>query len=162
MHSTPRTIPTPELLDPGRMLTNDRDDFTLAEHRTRANLLASALHDSCEYAQALWEQLDQVRGYLVRCLPDDPQHPDAQRHATAPTGADDDAGWDDWMATYAAVTSVLCGPRGDSGFGADEARKEAYARRVAPVPVIEDPEPAATRPEPQRRRWWHRWRRSAG
>ena len=53
MHSIPRPIPTPELLDPDRMLTNDRDDFTIAEHRTRANLLAGALRDSCEYAQLL-------------------------------------------------------------------------------------------------------------
>lgn len=154
MHS----IPQPELLDPGRTLTDDRDDFTIAEHRNRANLLASALEDSCHYAQALWQQLDEVRHYLVRSLPDDPQRPDAQRHATAPTGPDDDAGWEDWMATYAAVTSVLCGPRGDSGFGADEARSEAYVRREAPVPVT--PDPVAARPnERPRTRWWQRLRR---
>jgi len=159
MHS----IPKPELLDPHRMLTDDRDDFTITEHRTRANRLAAALQDSCDYAQALWQQLDEVRGYLVRCLPDDPQRAaenhGARRPATAPTGPDDDAGWDDWMATYAAVTSMLCGPHGDSGFGADEARREARARRVAPVPV----EPAAPAPvgeHPQRRRrWWERLRR---
>jgi hypothetical protein len=154
MHSIPR----PELLDPGRMLTEDRDDFTIDEHRNRANLLATALEDSCRYAQALWEQLDEVRAYLVRCLPDDPQRPDARRHATAPTGPDDDAGWDDWMATYAAVTSVLCGPHGDSGFGADEARHESYVRRVAPVPVVPD-RPSADESPPSRRRWWQRLRR---
>src|SRR4051812_40369218 len=136
MQSIPRPIPEPELLDPGRMLVDDRDGFTVDDHRNRANLLAEALADSCRYAQALWQQLDEVRAYLVRSLPDDPQRPDARRHATAPTGADDDVGWDDWMATYAAVTSRLCGPHGDAGFGADEARGAAYARRVAPVPVV--------------------------
>jgi len=148
-------IPTPELLDPGRLLTDDRDDLTVTEHRSRNEQLAAALRDSCEYAQALWHQLDEVRAYLVRSLPDDPQRTDARRHATAPTGPDDDAGWDDWMATYAAVTSVLCGPRGDSGFGADAARSEAHARRVAPVPVVAT---GATPPEPAHRpgRWW-RW-----
>ena len=148
-------IPTPELLDPGRLLTDDRDDLTVTEHRSRTAQLAAALHDSCDYAQALWRQLDEVRAYLVRSLPDDPQRTDARRHATAPTGPDDDAGWDDWMATYAAVTSVLCGPRGDSGFGADAAHSEAHARRVAPVPVVAT---GATPPEPAHRpgRWW-RW-----
>ena len=107
-----------------------------------------------------------MRAYLVRCLPDDPQRPDARRHATAPTGPDDVAGWDDWMATYAAVTSVLCGRRGDAGFGADEARRLAYARRVAPVPVAAiarggEGERASTEPA-RRRRWWHRRGPSAG
>ena len=151
-------IPEPELLDPKRLLTDDRDDLTLIEHRTRANLLAQALEDSCRYAQQLWHQLDAARGYLLRSLPDDPQRPDARRTATAPTGPGDEAGWNDWMATYAAVTSVLCGPHGDSGFGADEARKQAYARRVAPVPVTRSDGPG-TRNEAPRRRWWRPWRR---
>lgn len=151
-------IPEPELLDPSRMLTDDRDDFTLAEHRDRANLLAQALEDSCRYAQQLWHRLDEVREYLVRSLPDDPQRPDARRAATAPTGPDDDAGWDDWMATYAAVTSALCGPHGDSGFGADEARREARARRVAPVPVRPHP-PEPPGPVRRRRRFALPWRR---
>jgi hypothetical protein len=60
------------------------------------------------------------------------------------------------MATYAAVTSVLCGPHGDSGFGDDEARREARARRVAPVPVRPNRTPPETRPK--RRHWWQRLR----
>jgi len=150
-------IPEPELLDASRMLTDDRDDFTITEHRNRANMLADALQDSCRYAQQLWHELDDVRRYLLRCLPDDPQRPDARRTATAPTGPDDDAGWSDWIATYAAVTSVLCGPHGDSGFGAEQARHEAYQRRVAPVPVVPDGASVEPKPAP-RRRWWP-WRR---
>lgn len=151
-------IPEPELLDPNRMLTDDRDDMSLVEHRTRAKLLAQALEDSCRYAQQLWHELDAARGYLLRSLPDDPQRPDASRTATAPTGPDDEQGWADWIATFAAVTSVLCGPHGDSGFGADQARSEAHARRNAPVPVVPPARsaPAAGRP---RRRWWEFWRR---
>src|SRR3954470_23079325 len=151
-------IPEPELLDPGRMLTDDRDDLSATEHRDRAKQLAAALEDSCRYAQQLWHQLDEVRGYLQRSLPDDPQHADARRAATAPTGPDDDEGWQDWMSTYAAVTSVLCGPHGDSGFGADEARREARARRGAPVPGRPS-EPSAVAPARKRRRLRLPWRR---
>ena len=146
-------IPRPELLDPARALSNERDDFTVADHKARSQLLADALKDSCEYAQQLWEELDGVRAYLVRALPDDPGRADARRGATAPTGPDDEEGWTDWMATYAAVTSVMCGPHGDSGFGADQARHEAYVRRVAPVPVacsLVAPDSAAAAPG---RRW---------
>src|SRR4051812_13602926 len=100
-------IREPEVLYADRALTDDRDDLTVAEHRDRANLLADALRDSCNYAQQLWRELDEVRGYLLRCLPDDPQRPDARRHATAPTGPDDEAGWAEWISTYASVTSVL-------------------------------------------------------
>lgn len=152
-----QTIREPELLDPNRMLSDDRDDMTVDQHRDRARMLAQALNDSCRYAQDLWHQLDEVRGYLVRCLPDDPQQPDAHRAATAPTGPDDEDGWRDWMSVYAGVTSVLAGPHGDSGFGDDEARAEARARRVAPVPV----EPAAPPEQVQlnRRRFRLPWRR---
>jgi hypothetical protein len=150
-------IHEPELLDPTRMLTDDRDDLSVTEHRNRSKLLAEALEDSCRYAQQLWHELDDVRGYLVRCLPDDPQRPDAQRGATAPTGPDDEQGWNDWMGTYASVTSVLAGPHGDSGFGADEARREAYARRVAPVPV-QPGESTPQRTVRKRRRLRFPWR----
>jgi hypothetical protein len=147
-------IREPELLDPNRPLTHERDDFAMLDHRSQAERLKLALDDSCEYARQLWHQLDEVRAYLVRSLPDDPQRPDAERRATSPTGPDDEAGWTDWMKTYASVISSLCGPRGDSGFGADEARKEAHLRRDAPVPVV------APGAEPvRRRRWWRRRRR---
>lgn len=123
-------IQEPELLDPDRIVDEEREDMTVDEHRDRARQYASALHDSCEYAQRLWHQLDDVRGYLRRCLPDDPSRPDAHRFRTAPTGPDDEQGWQDWMSTYAEVTSALAGPRGDSGYGEEEARNEARARRV--------------------------------
>jgi hypothetical protein len=154
-------IPRPELLDPDRLLSDDRDDMTADEHRNRANQLAGALEDSCRYAQQLWDELQAVREYLVRSLPDDPQRPEARRTETAPAGPDDEAGWHDWIGTYAAVTSVLCGPHGDSGFGADEAREQARARRAAPVPVLpRDALRAAggTNPRP-REPWWRFWRR---
>jgi hypothetical protein len=61
------------------------------------------------------------------------------------------------MGVYASVVSVLAGPHGDSGFGADQASSEARARRVAPVPV----EPAAPQAEVrrERRRFRLPWRR---
>ncbi len=154
-------IPQPELLDPDRMLSTDRDDMTADEHRSRANELASALEDSCHYAQQLWQQLQQVREYLVRALPDDPQRPEARRTVTAPAGPEDEAGWHDWIGTYAAVTSVLCGPNGDSGFSADEAREHARARRAAPVPVLPDHAltAAGAAASAPRKPWWQFWRR---
>ena len=147
-------IPEPELLDPNRSLTDQRDDFAMLDHRDRAERLKHALDDSCAYAQQLWHELDDLRAYLVRSLPDDPQRPGEKRTATAPTGHDDEAGWTDWMKTYAGVISALCGPHGDSGYGADEARKEAHLRRHAPVPVV----PTTDDRQP-RRRWWRMWRR---
>lgn len=146
-------IPEPELLDPDRALTNERDDMTVEDHRNRAELLADALRESCSYARQVWKQLDDVRGYLVASLPDSPEQPGPRREHTAPTGPDDEEGWQRWMDTYAAVTATLAGPRGDSGFGADEARMEARARRVAPVPVRPTPPAAGTsRPPPAERR----------
>jgi hypothetical protein len=127
----------------------------MLDHRHRAERLRHALEDSCAYAQQLWRQLDDVRAYLLRSLPDDPQRPDARRALTAPTGPGDEQGWTDWMQTYGAVISALCGPHGDGGFGADEARKEAHARRHAPVPVVRSA-PADSSPG---KPWWKRWRR---
>lgn len=65
-------IPQPELLDPGRTRSHDRDDMTLLEHRSRAQLLDDALQHSCAYATQLWEHLDNVRSYLYDSLPSDP------------------------------------------------------------------------------------------
>jgi hypothetical protein len=129
-------IREPELLDPNRILAEERDDFTIEEHRSRSRLFAQALRDSCEYAQQVWHQLDATRGYLHRCLPDDPSRPGARRSRTAPTGPDDEDGWTDWMQTYAAAHSVLAGPHGDSGFGESEAHREARSRR-AHTPVTD-------------------------
>jgi hypothetical protein len=150
-------IPRPEVLDPDRPLTDRRDTFGASGQPGPEERLAKALHESCAYAQQLWEQLAQVRGYLLRCLPDDPQQPEARRATTAPTGPDDEAGWQDWVDTYAAVASVLAGPQGDSGFGVDEAREYARARRIAPVPVRPDAPP--TRIRARRRRLRLPWRR---
>src|SRR6185437_787994 len=104
MHS----IPTPQVLDPDRILVNDRNNFTV-DHESRADQLNEALHASCAYAQQLWHDLDAIRGYLLHSLPPDPRQPMQNPTASAsPTGPDDDAGWDNWVAAYAAVTSILC------------------------------------------------------
>ena len=111
---------------------NDRGDFT-ADHEARAQLLDDALHQTCAYAQQLWHDLDAMRGYLLDSLPPDPHAPGPHPTTSAsPTGPDDDTGWDNWITAYATVTSVLCGPHGDSGYGLSEARREATLRRTAP------------------------------
>ena len=134
-------IPMPQVLDPDRILNNDRGDL-VADHEARAQLLEDALRESCAYAQQLWHDLNGTRAYLLDSLPPDPRLPGTHRTASAsPTGPDDDAGWDEWINVYAAVTSVLCGPHGDSGYGIGEGRREAELRRTAPVLRVEADHP---------------------
>jgi hypothetical protein len=142
-------IPKPQVLDPHRLLVNDEDDFT-ANHEARAALLQRALETSCSYADQLWDDLNAMRQYLLDCLPPDP-HTTTGLVATgaAPTGPDDEQGWQNWMNAFAAVTSVLCGPHGDSGFGLSRARQEAQLRRDVPVsPARPSATPDAPRPAP--------------
>lgn len=126
-------IPQPQVLDPDRVTSDDREDMTGEEHRSRAQQLDAALHQSCEYAQQLWQHLAAARGYLFDSLPSDPHAPGTDPHLGAsPTGPDDEDGWQRWTDAYSAITSILAGPHGDSGFGLDEARQAARIRREAP------------------------------
>jgi hypothetical protein len=127
-------IPKPELLNPDRVDRDDREGMTNDDHRSQKQLVAKALVESCGYAEQLWEQLNQVRGYLLDSLPPDPRRPGPKATSSAsPTGPDDEEGWQRWMATFADTTSVLCGAHGDSGFGLSTAKEEAQVRRTAPV-----------------------------
>lgn len=135
------TIPKPELLNPGRVDRDDRENMTSEDHRSRWQLIARALDESCEYGQQLWDALANARAYLVRSLPTPVGVSGPQREFTAPTGPEDDAGWQDWMEVYAGVTSVLAGAHGDSGYGQIEANQEAQARRT-PSGTTAHPEPS--------------------
>jgi hypothetical protein len=127
-------IPKPELLNPDRVDRDDREHFTAEDHRSRAQLLATALAESCAYADQLWDQVNALRGYLLESLPPDPRSPGAHPTAPAsPTGPDDEDGWRNWIHAFATTTSVLCGSHGDSGFGLSRAREEARLRRTAPA-----------------------------
>lgn len=138
-------IPAPEVLDPNRLLLDDRTTMTQDE-RGRAEILQAALQDSCDYAQQLWHRLDGIRHYLMASLPPDPRSPGARpTSAASPTGPDDEQGWTNWITAYAAVNSVLCGPQGDSGFGLGEARHAAELRRSVPVLAIPT-QPIGTQP----------------
>lgn len=138
-----QAIPIPQVVDPERILGNDRGDFT-TNHEPREQLLDEALHETCAYAQQLWHNLDAVRAYLLDSLPPAPgaagPHPTASASAT---GRGDDNGWNNWISAYAAVTSVLCGPDGDSGYGLSEGRREATLRRGSPVLRIRTDQPDA-------------------
>jgi hypothetical protein len=149
-------IPTPHLLDPERLLDPSRDEFTV-DHESRAEMYKSALHETCDYAQQLWQTLDALRGYLMDSLPPDPREPGSERSCASPAGPDDEVGWSTWIDAFSSVTSVLCGPHGDSGFGLGEARRAAQVRRDAPVSKVRAalhnlPEPAESattrQPEP--------------
>ncbi len=129
-----QAIPKPRLLDPNRQLSQSRDALTNHEDEPPAELLKEALRETCVYAQQLWENLDAARQYLMTSLPADPRSPGPHPSASAaPTGPDDEQGWQNWIAAYASVSSVLCGPQGDSGYGLGEARRAADERRSAPV-----------------------------
>ena len=85
-------IPKPEVLDPNRVLRDDREEMTAAEHRNQAQLLDGALHQSCDYAGQLWDTLESVREYLYASLPAAPStadRPDADQGRFA---AGDDSG----------------------------------------------------------------------
>jgi hypothetical protein len=70
----------------------------------------------------------------MESLPPDPRSPEAgPRTCASPTGPDDEEGWNRWIHAFAAVTSVLCGPHGDSGYGLSEAQHAAEIRRTAPT-----------------------------
>ncbi|MEO9139431.1 MAG: hypothetical protein ABI345_10235 [Jatrophihabitans sp.] len=124
-------ITKPEPLDPDRPLHNDRSHF-LPGDQPESEALTSALHESCAYADQLWEALNAMRGYLLDSLPADPRttDPDTTPATSAsPTGPDDELGWTRWTDAFADITSILCGPNGDSGFGRSRAQEEATARR---------------------------------
>jgi hypothetical protein len=135
-------IPKPQMLDPDRMLINTRGNMGGEEQETRAQILEQGLHQSCGYAEQLWETLDGIRHFLVEMLPPDPRTPNPRATASAsPTGPDDEQGWQRWIQAYAAVNSVMTGPNGDSGYGLKEARRQAQLRREAPVltlPLVEN------------------------
>ena len=98
----------------------------------RAELMMDELRESCAYGRALWDQLNAVRHYLVDSLPH-PATAGAPLDGAHPSGRGDLEGWQAWMDTYAAVVSVLEGPRGDSGFGHDEARQIVRSRLDFPA-----------------------------
>jgi hypothetical protein len=123
-------IPEPELLDPQRVLTIGRDRF-VGDHEARANQLEDALRKTCAYAQDLWRHLDATRSYLYDSLPPDPHERVGAIAGASPSGPDDAAGWDRWIDAYARTTSILAGPHGDSGYGRQEATREADRRRLS-------------------------------
>jgi hypothetical protein len=128
--SIPSPIPEPAVLDPHRVLSDNRDEMTLDEHRELSSRLEHALEQSCAYGNKLWHELQAAREYLLDCLPPGPRDlPTAARRGAKPEGPADDTGWDAWIHAYAEITSALAGPRGDSGHGMSEARLVAQERR---------------------------------
>lgn len=122
-------IPMPEVLDPDRIISTNRDSEHLGDPRDHDQQLTDALYRSCTYAQQLWHTLAAARTYLHDSLP-----PDAD--APGPHG---DAAWNQWISAYASITSSLAGPNGDDGYGLDEANQAARQHRTAPAPTTHAP-----------------------
>ncbi|HKC27105.1 MAG TPA: hypothetical protein VKB75_03745 [Jatrophihabitans sp.] len=121
-------IPKPVLLNPDRVIADERDTMSEPDYRTKADKLQSELSETCAYAQELWDQLESVRHYLVESLPHPPPSWEVPLGGARPTGRDDERGWQQWQAVYAAVLTAMTGPHGDSGFAEDEAREIVRAR----------------------------------
>lgn len=138
-------IPQPQLLDPDRLLDPERDEMTV-DHEARATMYEDGLRESCAYGQQLWQALDSVREYLMNSLPPDPRAPGKHVTCASPIGPDDEEGWTKWIDTFSAVTSAMCGPRGDSGYGYAEAKHAADVRRDVPRQPGAPQPPAAVAP----------------
>lgn len=126
-------IPKPQVLDPDRPL-RPRGTHLGVDERPREEVLDIALHESCAYAQQLWDQLDAIRTYLLDSLPPEPHEPGSHPKQTSasPTGPNDERGWSAWIDAFGAVSSVLCGAHGDDGLGVERAREAAQRRRTFP------------------------------
>lgn len=122
-------IPRPEVLDPDRPLRRHGTEL-FEDDRPEVEVLRQALEDSCAYASQLWQTLDEIREYLLVSLPPDAATAGAGRLGASPAGPDDEQGWQAWIQAFATTTSVLCGPRGDGGFGLGRAHQEARSRRI--------------------------------
>lgn len=149
--SEPTPIPLPSVLESDRgHLQGNENAADSAEEQLQQ--VRAALDVACRYGQELWHGVDALRAYLLHSLPPDPRTPGRHLTSASPTGPDDEAGWQNWMAAYAQAHSVLAGPQGDSGFGVSEAEREAQLRRSAPNLrlIAEHPElaGASARPAP--------------
>ena len=102
------------------------DDATAAQHMAHNIRVISSLERTSAYGRQLWHTLDAVRAYLESSAPR-PDPLDRPLPAIADSG--DDHACSDWQEAYAAVTSVLAGPRGDDGHGDQEAQRIVQANR---------------------------------
>jgi hypothetical protein len=144
-------ITMPELLNPDPGESTEGEQEAPPEERLR--IRDKQLHELREYGRALWQQLDTVRHYLAASLPPDPHTPNAAiRAGASPTGPDDESGWNNWISTYSGTITALAGPHGDSGYGQQEAQREASYRRSAEVVGVHAKHPELDRapsPAPQ-------------
>jgi hypothetical protein len=141
----------PTLLTPDRQVVNSRGDFVDRDRQNLIPALERCVADLCAYSQKLWNDMTAMPTYLLHDQPPSrwegqqigqPQGDlggDIQPTTTTSeeaVGAADDAdgpvAWSTWIAAYAAVTSVLAGAHGDSGFGMHEAHALARLRQRMP------------------------------
>ena len=122
-------IPMPSLLtnvDVGDVGNRDPhrsgDAGPIYEGSGSANDESEALAD---YARKLWAVLDQAAEYLLEQVARGGSGPVLARPESLLTTEEQ---WQHWCEIYAAALSVLAGPVGDEGYGAQEARLEYQNR----------------------------------
>ena len=143
-------IAVPSVLNAGRLPIDDRGEFTAEQHKASSDALAQELESTTDYARSLWNQLNEVRAYLLTAAPQNPRMIEGMpRTGAEPTGPGDEAGWQRWTATLAAVTSLLVGPKGNLRYAEQEAVREQHDRRM-PADATRDLAPDGTVPEQSR------------
>ena len=117
----------PGLLNDPTPTASDHDPATSHEHgpiedRPERDPAGRALDDPVtEYARLLWTALDNVAGYLRDEIARGPSGPVLDDRPPALTTEEQ---WKQWRQCYASVLGVLAGPRGDQGYGDQEAQLE--------------------------------------
>jgi hypothetical protein len=126
------SIPMPGLLSDDMGSAADRDPATSHEHapiedRPERDPSGVGVDEPVtQYARQLWTELDGVARYLQEQVAHGGGGPVVADSSSLLTT---DEQWQAWQAIYAKVLSVLAGPKGDQGYGSQQAQLEYQNRR---------------------------------
>jgi hypothetical protein len=125
-------IPMPSLLTDPNGSSSDRDPATSHEHAPIEGRPARDPSDVeleeplARYARLLWAELDRVSHYLREQVAGGGDGP-LLANATPLLVTEEQ--WTKWREVYGGALSVLAGPAGDNGYGAEEAQLAYQHRR---------------------------------
>jgi len=118
----PVEFPLPQVLEgtgTDELRDADLDAGPLPAEQARA--LARRLDETAEYGRTLWEQLRRIADYLREEV--------ARGGAAGQPLPRSEEQWQRWRACYAQALTALAGPRGDEGYGEQEAEVELRRNR---------------------------------